>query len=277
MIHSSGLRVANVLLCKGAAPKNWQYAYHIHDPPNGGRTLMLVLPDDQGHAEMPWDLPEQCGECSLSVTECSCECEECGENRVEGCLCLCDKCETALGGGCKCPYVPRRHVLLHPFSLMAWSVPDTCGELMTAQRPRPEATPERLGEKVSSYWAKCKGRGSEKADFAAAASVLKMLGMDVPMLPPKEGEESKTRRSGKGVSDERLSKIKAGTRRAKLVELLRDGPKSIHELMSSMRATRSSVLSHLHTMNKANGLGYEVRGDQISVLIPIGWDPIDEA
>lgn len=51
----NGLRAVWVNLYPGSAPKSWYNTYFIKDPPCGGATLALILPDKQGPAIMPWD------------------------------------------------------------------------------------------------------------------------------------------------------------------------------------------------------------------------------
>lgn len=87
--------------------------------------------------------------------------------------------------------------------------------------------------------------------------------------PPKE---IKKRTSGKPVVVEALAPIPRPGRRADVAELFITGFFSMEEAQKRLELNRSAVLSHLFTINKENGLGYELSedGSQARLIVPEG-------
>ena len=53
---------------------------------------------------------------------------------------------------------------------------------------------------------------------------------------------------------------------------MQDEPQSLHEAMARLGLTRSGVLSHLFTLNKGHGVGYELVSDCARLVVPDGFD-----
>lgn len=166
----------------------------------------------------------------------------------------------------------KRSTLLCPFTLAAYQVPNSCGELMTSVPV--EISPERLGEIINQAWEECVKLGFQR-DFGVAAMVLTELGQPVPKFIPlptdARGEEAK--RGGKPIDEGSLKPCKPDSKRGDVATFfMQDEPQSLHEAMARLGLTRSGVLSHLYTLNKDHGVGYELVNDCARLLIPEGFD-----
>jgi hypothetical protein len=85
--------------------------------------------------------------------------------------------------------------------------------------------------------------------------------------------EVKKRTSGKAVNPEALSPIPEPGKRAVVARHFLDW-KDVKLVETALELSRSAVLSHLFTINKENGLGYELSedGTQARLLVPEGHD-----
>lgn len=131
-------------------------------------------------------------------------------------------------------------------------------------------TKKELSAWLTERWLKFANAGFQ-VDYNMAARVLKELGAEVPTIVPtaKEGEEEKER-GGKPVEDKLLKPIKRTSKRGKVLDwfLAKDEARSIREAMAEFEASRSSVLSFLHNLNKDHGIGYRLIGDTAVVTLP---------
>lgn len=131
-------------------------------------------------------------------------------------------------------------------------------------------TNEELGEWLIQKW-KHFAASNYQVDYNMAARVLKELGAKIPTVVPsaKEGEEDKER-GGKPTADSLLKPVKRASKRGKVLEWFMDGgeARSIREAMAEFEASRSSVLSYLHNLNKDHGIGYRLIGDTALVELP---------
>jgi hypothetical protein len=84
--------------------------------------------------------------------------------------------------------------------------------------------------------------------------------------------EVKKRTSGKPVNPEALSPIPTPGKRAAVAELFIKGFYGLEVAQRKLELNRSAVLSHLFTINKENGLGYELSedGSQARLIVPEG-------
>jgi hypothetical protein len=168
----------------------------------------------------------------------------------------------------------KRSTILCPYTLQAYQVTNKSGEIATA---RFEAVqPEKLGGFINRAWETFAALGIQR-DYEVAAMVLTSLGLPVPKLtaPPKldaEGNEVVERRGGKPVNEEALSPCKRTSKRGQVAEFFLSGPQSVLEAMAKLDLTRSGVLSHLFTLNKDHGVGYELLGEQARLIVPEGFD-----
>jgi hypothetical protein len=168
----------------------------------------------------------------------------------------------------------KRSTILCPHTLEAFQVSNRAGELVTATPV--DISPERLGHFITQGWEAAVRLGFQR-DYAVAAMVLSELGQPVPkFLPPppdplRSGEESK--RGGKPVVHEALRPCRPNSQRGKVAAFfMGDEPQSLHEAMAKLDLTRSGVLSHLFTLNRDHGVGYELVSDCARLLVPEGFD-----
>lgn len=167
----------------------------------------------------------------------------------------------------------KRSTLLSPFSLQAWQVSNLCDELQGAINV--ECPPERLASFIYKAWEECIKFGYQR-DFGVAAMVLTELGQPVPKyLPPPidEAKREEPKRGGKPVNEEALRPCKPTSKRGMVAAFfLKDEPQSLHEAMARLELTRSGILSHLFTLNKDHGIGYELVSDCARLIVPEGFD-----
>lgn len=167
----------------------------------------------------------------------------------------------------------KRSTILCPFTLEAYQVSNKSGELHSAVDV--EVTPERLAHFINQAWEQCVNLGFQR-DFGVAAMVLTELGQPVPkFIPPPpdptKGEESK--RGGKPIVEEHLRPCRPTSKRGEVAAFfMQDDPQSLHEAMARLGLTRSGVLSHLFTLNRDHGVGYELVSDCARLLVPEGFD-----
>lgn len=166
----------------------------------------------------------------------------------------------------------KRSTILCPYTLQAYQVNNKCGEV--SQAVDVEVTPERLAEVITKSWEDCVRQGVQR-DFGVAAMVLNELGQPVPKFVPqadgKSGEEEK--RGGKPINEAALRPCKPGSKRGEVAAFFMQAePQSLHEAMARLGLSRSGVLSHLFTLNKDHGVGYELMNDYARLLVPEGFD-----
>jgi hypothetical protein len=171
----------------------------------------------------------------------------------------------------------KRSTLLSPFTLQAYQVSNGCDEMRSAVDV--EVTPEKLAGHIVRAWEECVKLGFQR-DFGVAAMVLTELGQPVPkFLPPppsaddRRRDEEPSKRGGKPVAEESLRPCRRQSKRGEVAAFfMQEGPQSLLEAMARLGMTRSGVLSHLFTLNKDHGVGYELVGDCASLVVPAGFD-----
>lgn len=165
--------------------------------------------------------------------------------------------------------------MLSPFTLKAWSLPDWAGEVVKA-KDHPIGK-QRLTSLLQEAWAREQSLGTDRANYDVTASVLRELGAVIPARAVKaDGEEAGSGRGGgKPCDPSRIAPVTGG-KRLKIVKMLAKLDwVSIHELTSATGGSRGYISSHLNSLHKATGLGYELKGDAVRLLAPKGWRLID--
>lgn len=168
----------------------------------------------------------------------------------------------------------KRSTIFCPFTLEAYQVNNRCGELASAVDV--EVTPEKLADHINRAWEEAVKLGFQR-DFGVAALVLTELGQPVPkFLPPPpdptKRDENKAR-GGKQVDEAALRPCNPSSKRADVARFfMHEEPQSLHEAMARLGLTRSGVLSHLFTLNKDHGVGYELMSDCARLVVPEGFD-----
>lgn len=169
----------------------------------------------------------------------------------------------------------KRSTLLSPFTLQAYQVSNQCDEVRGAIDV--EVAPEKLAGHIVKAWEECVKLGFQR-DFGVAAMVLTELGHPVPkFLPPppteRDGKDEPSKRGGKPVAEDALRPCNPASKRAEVARFfMQDSPQSLHEAMARLELTRSGVLSHLFTLNKDHGVGYELVNDCARLVVPDGFD-----
>lgn len=167
----------------------------------------------------------------------------------------------------------KRSTILCPHSLEAFQVSNQCGELQTAERFDTE--PSKIAHYIEKAWELAVKLGFQK-DYGVAAMVLTEMGFPVPkFIPPppdpSKGEDGK--RGGKPIVEEALRPCRPASKRGEVAAFfMQDEPQSLHEAMARLGLTRSGVLSHLFTLNRDHGVGYELVSDCARLLVPEGFD-----
>lgn len=111
-------------------------------------------------------------------------------------------------------------------------------------------------------------------DLFAYVEPVKPVKESKPVKVDEHGQvvEPKKRTSGKPVVPEALKPIPEPGKRATVARFFEKGFFPIATVMAKLDLDRSAVLSHLFTINKENGLGYELSEDSASarLIIPEG-------
>ncbi len=167
----------------------------------------------------------------------------------------------------------KRTTLFCPHTLQSYQVSNKAGEVVTAERHPLEV--DRLAYYINKAWKTYAALGIQR-DYEVAAMVLSALGQPVPTYttPPKmdaEGNEIEAKKHGKPVNEEALAPCKRSSKRGAVAEFFLQ-PQSLLEAMAKLDLTRSGVLSHLFTLNKDHGVGYELQGDIARLIVPEGFD-----
>lgn len=167
----------------------------------------------------------------------------------------------------------KRSTILCPHSLEAFQVSNQCGELQTAEKM--EVAPEKIAGCINKAWETCVKLGFQK-DYGVAAMVLTEMGFPVPKFLPPPPDPSKGddhERGGKPIVEEALRPCRPGSKRGEVAAFfMQDEPQSLLEAMARLGLTRSGVLSHLFTLNRDHGVGYELVSDCARLLVPDGFD-----
>ncbi len=173
----------------------------------------------------------------------------------------------------------KRSTLLCPFTLTAYQVPNSCGEMAMASGV--PITNPRLAEILTDSWQAVSAMGLQR-DFAVAAMVLTQLGAPVPKMAvhvPSEfsgqrDEEAPVKvQGGKPIDMAVLRVVNPASKRGAVAKFFAaDAPQSLHEAMARLGLTRSGVLSHLFCLSRDHGVGYVLQNDCASLLIPAGFD-----
>lgn len=167
----------------------------------------------------------------------------------------------------------KRSTILCPYTLQAYQVSNKCGEV--AQAVDVPATAEQLAEVITKAWASCVRSGFQR-DFGIAAMVLNELGQAVPKFVPQstgDDTDEEPKRGGKPINDGALKPCRPGSKRGEVAAFFMPAePQSLHEAMARLSLSRSGVLSHLFTLNKDHGVGYELMNDYARLLVPEGFD-----
>lgn len=163
----------------------------------------------------------------------------------------------------------KKLTLFHPFTLLAYTVPDDCEEILMAKEQ--EYLPDEMANIILTKWDTYKKLEMHR-DYTAAAAVLLELGYEPPeekIMAKKEDGDKEKRRGGKPLETERFKPVKAKGRRGQVVQYFLDGQqKSIHTAQAQLQSSRSALLSHLFCIWRDHGLGYEVDRDSVVMLFP---------
>lgn len=178
----------------------------------------------------------------------------------------------------------KRSTILCPHSLEAFQVSNSCAELRYAEKF--EVEPAKLAYHINQAWELYVKLGSQK-DYGVAAMVLTEMGFPVPKFlppPPDPNKSEESKRGGKPIVEEALRPCRPTSKRGEVAAFfLQDEPQSLLEAMARLGLTRSGVLSHLFTLNRDHGVGYELVSDCARLLVPEGFDlfayvePVKEA
>jgi hypothetical protein len=168
----------------------------------------------------------------------------------------------------------KRSTLLCPHTLWTAQVSNKAGEIAGAEVH--EISNERLGALITEAWRKSAEFGMQR-DYGVAALVLTELGQPVPTFIPKVSADDGERKvGGKPVVEAFLKPCRPTSKRAEVARFfMHEQPQSLHEAMARLGLTRSGVLSHLFTLNRDHGVGYELVSDCARLVVPEGFDLFD--
>lgn len=159
----------------------------------------------------------------------------------------------------------KRLVLFHPFTLLAYSVPDDAMEITTAKDIAYD--PKRLAGMITTKWKDYKFLQMQR-DYGTAAAVLIELGAEVPEDTPimeKDDKKKPKKGGGKPFEEDRFKPLKVGGKRYTVAKFFLK-PTSVLAAMAKLNMTRSGILSHLFCIWRDHGVGYEVHGDTARLL-----------
>lgn len=175
--------------------------------------------------------------------------------------------------GCVVIKGEKRSTILCPHSLEAFQVSNQCGEIQTATRM--DVEPEKIAFYINKAWETAAKLGFQK-DYGVAAMVLTEMGFPVPKFlppPPDPSKSEDSKRGGKPIVESALRPCRPTSKRGEVAAFfMQDDPQSLHEAMARLGLTRSGVLSHLFTLNRDHGVGYELVSDCARLLVPEGFD-----
>lgn len=171
----------------------------------------------------------------------------------------------------------KHSTIFCPYSMSAYSVPNSCMELKSSAEPR-EWRPDFVVGLIHRNWETHQKLGIP-ADFDTAALVLKRLGAEVPHRKATlEGFESKLR-GGKETAAKLAKPVKRKGKRGDFLAYVLADPthsRPVRELMAHFGMTRSNALSYLFILTKDHGIGYTLTGDLAQVKLPEGvTDPFE--
>lgn len=172
----------------------------------------------------------------------------------------------------------KRSVIFCPYTLQAFSVRNSCGELEGAKEPKNPDAKAFVIHTIEKHWKECQSYGWSR-DYDTAALVLRRLGTAVPTQVMRGGEEDVRKKGGKTADGELKKPVKRTSKRGKFLEwmLEEDGSRSVREAMAEFGMTRSNVLSYLYMLKKDHGIGYELVGGIATVQVPDGaGSPFDD-
>lgn len=184
-------------------------------------------------------------------------------------------------------YVKGRCVVLCPYTLESWNVPDDAGELSQAESLEVDAA--FWTKWLQDRWRELYARDAQR-DYHVVAMFLDLLGAKAPNLrdvkkqrsqfsarPRRKADgEGKQKSKGKETITAKLRAIKPTGRRADVARFFLEEA-SVPAAMAKLGMTRSGVLSHLYCINRDHGLGYELLdGDAARLVVPKGHEVFDK-
>jgi hypothetical protein len=184
----------------------------------------------------------------------------------------------------------KQSTLFCPYTLWSANVPNRCLEIKGAKPAREPLDGRReLGDGttcttrdtmvaiINRRW-ELACRLNIPADFDVAALVLNRLGATVPTYARQsavEADGSQKERGGKPIDEAKKRFVRPDSVRGGVLRFFIEGTRSIREAMAELGLSRSGVLSHLFTLNRDHGIGYQLAADCATVLVPEGWDPFE--
>jgi len=161
----------------------------------------------------------------------------------------------------------KRMTLFHPFTLQGFKVNESSMEIQVAKDLPYD--PKRMAKLILQKWEDYKHLEMQR-DYHIAAAVLLELGAEVPEEIPIMGDqasEKQKKRGGKPFDQARFKILKTKGKRADIARFFFESA-SVMTAMAKLKMTRSGVLSHLFCIWRDHGIGYEVNGDNATLLVP---------
>lgn len=165
----------------------------------------------------------------------------------------------------------KNWTLFCPYTFRSFQVGVGSMEQDSFAAPHTARTREQLTKWLTDKWGELARQGAQ-ADYDMAARFLMELGAPVPTVVPLAREGDETRERGGKPAEKRLTRpVRRDGKRGRVLDwFLGKGPRSVREAMAEFDASRSSVLSTLHNLNKDHGVGYRLVGDTAEVELPKG-------
>lgn len=165
----------------------------------------------------------------------------------------------------------KRSTIFCPYTYQGYAVKNVCGELRAGREPT-DFDLERFHKITLRNWHRWHSLGVQK-DFDTAAVVFNKLGWEVPINLPasaKANAAAPAKKSGKTPAPTLTKPVKRKGKRGEFLAWLmaQKGLCSIREAMAQFSMSRSNALSYMFMLHRDHGIGYEVVGDSLAVLLP---------
>lgn len=153
-----------------------------------------------------------------------------------------------------CPYSMRHFLVSRKSQEFATSIPD-------------DLRKQWFIELMKRKWAMHE-KLKLPADFEMASYFMIALGGTPPEII-RDPEMEQKGVGGKPAANKLIKYIKDGTKKSDIFKFFWEPGRTVGAAEAEFKTTRSNILSHLFCLNRDHGVGYELRGDTVKLLLTI--------